>query len=125
MKKVVFLLLFSTFVGHSSAHQFTPTYPKLEQSMVSGVLQAKMELFNRRKEVEYYELEVFDSKWNPLPFASESKLIRIGYLEKKKVMVYIRSKDAKRVEYICTRSKLKKEDTQHTVISSRVCSRVK
>lgn len=111
--------------GHTDAHQFTPTYPKLEQSMVPDILQARMELFNRREEVEYYELEVWDSDWKPVPFASENKLIQIDYLQTKKVTVYIRKKDAKRVTYICTRSRLRKESTQHTVISSRVCSKVK
>jgi hypothetical protein len=111
--------------GQVNAHQFLPTYPKFEQSFISGVSHVKMELFNKRKEVEYYELSVFDANWNSLPFASESKLIQIKYLEIKKVNVYVRNEDLKRVSFICTESKLKGEDTKYTLISSKICSKIK
>ena len=111
--------------GHTNAHQFLPTYPKFEISFVEGVYLAKMELFNKRKEIEYYELGVFDSEWNQIPFASENKLIRINYLETKKVNVYIKKEDLKRVTYICTESKIRKEDVQTTAISSKICSKIK
>jgi hypothetical protein len=85
----------------------------------------KMELFNKRKDVEYYELGVFDSDWGPVSFASESRLINIKYLETKQVNVYVRKEDIKRVTYICTESKIKKQDVQNTVISSKICSKVR
>lgn len=117
------MLLF--FGGQLNAHQFTPTYPKLEPSMMSGILEAKMELFNKRQEVEYYVVAVYDADWNHVPFATTNKLIHIKYLETKRFSIYIREKDKKRAVYICTTSKLKKEDTRFTVISSRICSKIK
>lgn len=111
--------------GPSSAHQFTPTYPKFEISHVEGILTTKMELFNRRKEIEYYELGVYDDQWKPITFASESKIIQINYLQTKYVNVYVRIQDVSKVYYICTESKLRKEDFKSTAISSKVCSRVK
>jgi hypothetical protein len=84
-----------------------------------------MELFNRRKEVEYYELGVFDADWNTISFASENKLIQIKYLETKKINVYVKNEDLKKVSFICTESRLRKEDTKKTLISSKICSKIK
>ena len=125
MKLFVIALLMG-LCGYANAHQFTPTYPKLEPSYVEGILQAKMVLFNRRSDVEYYELGVYDGEWNPVPFTSNSKLIQIRYLETKRIDVYIRNSDRNRVVYICTSSKLAKDGSEtSTLISSRICSKVK
>lgn len=113
------------FSGHTSAHQFLPTYPKFEQSFIAGVSQVRMELFNKRKEVEYYELGVYDADWNALAFASENKIIQIKHLETKKINVYVRNEDLKKVVFICTESKLRKEETKQTLISSKICSKIK
>lgn len=123
MIRYVFIM-FLMLGGHVNAHQFLPTYPKFEPSFISGVSYAKMELFNKRQEVEYYELSVFDIDWNPLTFASESKIIQIKYLETKKINVYIRNEDLKKVSFICTESKLRKENTRNTLISSKICSKI-
>jgi hypothetical protein len=111
--------------GPAVAHQFTPTYPKFAPSFVDGVVGTKMELFNKRQDAEYYELDVYDANWKPLPFASENKLINIRYLETKPVNVYIKVQDLSRVVYICTESRLRKQDAKDTVISSKICSKVK
>jgi hypothetical protein len=107
------------------AHQFTPTYPKFGVSFVDGVLSTRMELFNKRQDVEYYELDVYDANWKPLPFATENKLVNIRYLETKPVNVYIKVQDLSRVVYICTESRLRKQEARDTVISSKICSKVK
>lgn len=124
MFRYVFIMLLA-ISSHASAHQFLPTYPKFEPSFIAGVSHAKMELFNKRKEIQYYELSVFDENWNGLAFASESKIIQIGYLETKKINVYVRNEDLKKVEFICTESKLRKEETKQTLISSKICSKIK
>lgn len=85
----------------------------------------KMELFNRRQDVEYYELGVFDKDWKALPFATENKIIHVNYLQSKLVNVYIRREDLNKVTFICTDSRHKKENTQITIISSQICSKVK
>lgn len=125
MFRYVFVTMLFLIGGYANAHQFLPTYPKFQYSFIDGVMATQMELFNKRKEVEYYELGVFDNEWHSVSFASESKLINIKYLETKRVNVYIKKEDLKRVTYICTESKLKKQDTQNTVISSRICSKVR
>jgi hypothetical protein len=84
-----------------------------------------MELFNKRKEIEHYELGVFDGDWNAIAFASENKLIRINYLETKKINVYVKREDLKKVVYICTESKIRRRDIQATSISSKICSKIK
>ena len=109
----------------ANAHQFLPTYPKFQNSFVEGVVYTKMELFNKRKEIVFYELGVFDGDWNSIAFATESKIIRVNYLETKYINVYIKKEDLKRAVYICTESKIKKEDIQATSIASKICSKIK
>ena len=70
----------------------TPAYPKLKQSYIDGVYVTKMKLFNRRKEVEYYAIQVFTHDWKPLPFASTSKIINVGHNKRKLFEVYIQIK---------------------------------
>jgi activator of HSP90 ATPase len=109
----------------ANAHQFLPTYPKFQNSFVEGVVYTKMELFNKRKEIVFYELGVFDGDWNSITFATESKIIRVNYLETKYINVYIKKEDLKRAVYICTESKIRKEDIQATSIASKICSKIK
>lgn len=113
------------FGGYANAHQFLPTYPKFMISYIGGVYYTKMELFNARKDVEYYELSVYDKDWNSMAFASEAKIIRIKYLETKKLNVYVLGGDLSRVTYICSESKLPKDQETKTVVASRICSKVK
>jgi hypothetical protein len=118
------LILLLGIAGYANAHQFLPTYPTFEYSFVEGVVQTKMQLFNKRKEVEYYELSVYDADWNALSFASESKIIRIQYLQTKDIMIYIKRENIKIVKYICSESKIEKNNVQTTVVSSRICSKI-
>jgi hypothetical protein len=120
---IVFVLFI--FGGPAMAHQFVPTYPKFTPSFIEGILQTRMELFNKRSDAEYYEVDVFDSNWNTVTFATESKLIYIKHLQTKKINIYIKAEDLKKVTYICTESRIRKEDATATVISSKICSKVK
>lgn len=120
-----YLVLLLVMSGYASAHEFTPTYPKLKNSYVEGVLYTTMTLFNMRKDVEYYEFGVFNAEWEKVPFAMQNKVMRFKHLEKKKVDIYIREKDKKEVVYICSKSKLIVTGSEKTSISSRICSKVK
>jgi len=112
--------------GHISAHEFTPTYPKLKQSFVDGLYSTQMVLLNKRKDVTYYEIKVFDENWETVPFALPTGvIINIKHLERKKIEVYIREKDINRARYICSRSKLIVEGGSKTSLSSRICSKIK
>ena len=120
-----YLILLLVMSGYASAHEFTPTYPKLKNSYVEGVLYTTMTLFNMRKDVEYYEFGVFNAEWEKVPFAMQNKVMRFKHLEKKKVDIYIREKDKKEVVYICSKSKLIVTGRAKTSVSSRICSKVK
>lgn len=108
-----------------SAHEMTPTYPELKPSHVEGVVTTQMRMFNRRQDVEYYEIGVFDSDWNPIPFVSAYKVVKLNYLGHLTFDVYLRKQDAKKAMYICTRSRLRNDDTKASLISSKICSKVK
>jgi len=124
MKFIVFLL--PIFWGmQANGHEFTPAYPKLETTYIEGVLVAKMELFNLRKDVNYYEVSAFDAEWNPIPFAATDKIIEVQYLQRKSVEIYIREKDKNKTVYICSKSKLSPVGEQVAIISSRICSKIK
>lgn len=125
MLRYVFILFLLLIGGYANAHQFLPTYPTFKYSFIDGVMYTKMQLFNKRKEVEYYELSVYDDNWNAVTFASESKLIRVGYLQTKDVNVYVKKEDLRKATYICTESKHRKENVQDTVITSKICSKIK
>lgn len=103
----------------------TPAYPKMQQSYVNGVYVTKMKLFNRREDVEYYEIQVFTNEWKPLPFASTSKVLNVGHNRRKLFEVYIRSSDLDKATYICTESKVFKNTKQVTLVSSKICSKIK
>lgn len=119
------ILSFLLLSGYASAHQFTPTYPKMKQSHTMGVLTTQMMLFNSRKDISYYSVGVYDADWNPVDFATSEKLFKVDYLSRKFIDIYIRANDKSRAVYICSRSKILKEYKQVPVISSRICSKIK
>jgi hypothetical protein len=123
------LLLFGFIWGiwgsQAFGHQFMPAYPKLERSYVDNILMTKMELFNSRSDVEYYELSVFDAEWNSVPFATEQRIVNVEYLKRKTIEIYIREQDRSKAVYICSKSKIRPSNIQATVISSRICSKIK
>lgn len=108
------------------AHEMVPTYPKLNSSYMEGLQVTTVTVFNKRPEVEYYEIGVFDDDWNALQFVSQYKIYKVPHLSTVSIDIYIRNEDKYKVSYICSKSKLRKADgTIRTVISSRICSRVK
>jgi hypothetical protein len=103
----------------------TPTYPVLDSSYIKGVVVAKMKLFNRRQDVEYYEINVFTEDWKSVSFATTNRLLKVDYNKNKMFNVYIRFVDVKRAKYICTTSKVFKGGNQETLVSSMICSKIK
>ena len=114
---ILFLLAFPAY-----AHEMVPTYPKLKPSHVDGVSKAEMELFNKRKDVEFYEIGVFTEDWQPIPFVSAYRMAHVRYLGHLKFDVYIRKADADRATYVCSQSKLRGDGTG-TLLASRICSK--
>jgi hypothetical protein len=125
MKKIVFALalLASTI---SVGHEMVPTYPKWRTTgLYEGVVTTTIEIFNKRNDVEYYEIGIFDRDWQPLYFVADYKVIRLKYLASASIDVYISKENKDRAEYICSRSKIRKSEESRTAVSSRICSRFK
>jgi len=111
--------------GLAWGHELTPTYPELKTSYLSGVLKAEMHLFNSRKDINYYSVSVYDKDWNPVKFATESKIIQMDYLDHRDIEVYVRKKDQEKAHYICTKSKILKGKSAPALVASRICSKIK
>lgn len=123
-------LLFLTIVGvlgfgQVSAHEMTPTYFEINSSYIDKVVTTQIKLFNRREDVRYYEITVFDEEWNPLPFAAVDKIVKIDYLGRATLDLYFKESDANDIGYICTTSKIVKGEIESSLISSRICSKRK
>jgi len=99
----------------------TPTYPKFEISFMPGVSVTTMNLFNKRKDVAYYEIGVFTDKWKPVPFVSQYTVIPMKYLDTISFDVYVSNDALRSVEYICSQSKV----NVRTTVTSKICSRIK
>lgn len=92
---------------------------------MDGILKTDMVLFNARKDVSYYEVTVYDGKWNPVSFATVDKISHVPHNKKKVIEVFVRKADKNNIVYICTESRMKPGTMTATFISSRVCSKVK
>ena len=118
---ILWLLLCSSV----AAHDMTPTYPKWKMSFIPTAKMTTMQIFNKRKDVQWYEIGVFDKEWKPIPFVTRYKIINIKYLHRVRFDVYVNDKNAKVVEYICSTSKLRGNDDFKPIVESRICSRFK
>lgn len=125
MKQFVIGLIMVMMGNVALAHDMVPTYPELRPSFVVGVYVTDLELFNKRDDVEYYEIGVFDADLKPVPFVTSYEIIKVPYLGHMKFSVYISKEDVLRASYVCSISKLKRETTSRTAVSSRICSKFK
>ena len=85
----------------------------------------RMTLFNSRKEIKWYSISVYDKNWNSINFASTDKLINLAYLERKEIEVYIREKDTDKIAYVCSKSRTLLSVKDPSIITSRICSKIK
>jgi hypothetical protein len=115
------ILLFVS--GYASAHELTPTYPELRTSYMSDVLEVKLKMWNARVDVEYYKIEVTDKDWNDVPFITKEKTFKLEHFGKKDIEIFLPSDTT--ATYICTKSLLKKGNAGKSIISSKVCSKIK
>ena len=122
LRYVLLLIVMSTSV---KAHEMVPTYPKLEPSYMQGLQKTSVTIFNKRPEVEYYEIGVFTKDWEPIPFVSTYRVFPVPYLSTVTVELFIRDVDQNNITYICSKSKLRKSYETHSAVSSRICSKVK
>jgi len=119
------VILWLLLCGSVAAHDMTPTYPKWKMSFIPSAKMTTMQVFNKRSDVQWYEIGVFDKEWQPIPFVTRYKIINIKYLHRVRFDVYVNDKNAKVVEYICSTSKLRGNDNFKPIVESRICSRFK
>jgi hypothetical protein len=119
------VILWLLLCGSVAAHDMTPTYPKWKMSFIPSAKMTTMQVFNKRSDVQWYEIGVFDKEWKPIPFVTRYKIINIKYLHRVRFDVYVNDKNAKVVEYICSTSKLRGNDDFKPIVESRICSRFK
>jgi hypothetical protein len=124
MKTLLTAVVAALMATTAHAHEWTPTYPTFEASFMEGIVVTTMKIFNKRSDVDYYELTVHDKDWKPIPFASTAKLLYVPYLGQKSVDIFIREIDCDRIEYICTTSKQLALDAPGSGVDSRICSKV-
>jgi len=117
--------LLALFAVGAQAHEMTPTYPKLRPSHLDNVYVTTMEMFNKRQDVEYYDVGVFDKDFKPIPFVTKYKVLKLQYLGHVTFDVYIRKSDVSKATYVCSTSKLRKDDAKRTAVSSKICSKFK
>ena len=120
-----YILIAAALLANSAAaHEMTPTYLKFKPSYVDDVYVTSISVWNRRNDVEYYEISVVDENWHPIAFATKERILKLSYLNKTKIDVYIKKEDIKNIEFICTSSKQLKSDVKSTGIKSMICSRI-
>ena len=111
--------------GSVAAHDMTPTYPKWKMSFIPTAKMTTMKVFNKRADVQWYQIGVFDKEFKPIPFVTRYKILKIKYLSHVKFDIYINDNNVKRAEYVCTTSKLRGNDDFKPIVESRICSRFK
>lgn len=109
----------------SVSHEMVPTYPEWRRGIYPGVLTTTIEIFNKRRDVEYYEIGVFDKDWQPIYFVADYQVIQLKYLSSASIDIYIARENRDRAEYVCSRSKIRKDTDIRTAVTSRICSRFK
>jgi hypothetical protein len=124
MKKFLVIVL-AMFCGPALGHEMSPTYVEFKPSYIQNVLETNIEIFNKREDVDYYQVEVYDKDWKPVVFVTNTKIVNIKYLEKKSIDVYIKESDKDGVVYVCSLSRFIKDNVTKTNVSSRICSKVK
>lgn len=119
------VILWVLLCSSVAAHDMTPTYPKWKMSFIPSAKMTTMQVFNKRSDVQWYQIGVFDKEWQPIPFVSRYKIINIKYLKRVEFDVYVNEENAKLAEYICTTSKLRGNDDFKPIVESKICSRFK
>ena len=84
-----------------------------------------MLLWNSRADNFYYTFEVFDKDFIPIKFGTPERTVYVGYLERKTINIYIREIDIERAVYVCSRSRIVKQNETASLVASRICSKIK
>ena len=74
MLRYVFIMILMTVGNPANSHEMVPTYLTLEPSHINGLQKTSLTVFNKRVDVEYYEIGVFTEEWEPIKFVSNYKI---------------------------------------------------
>ena len=116
-------LILSYFVGVAHAHQMSPTYPKWSDSYIDDISVSRVRVFNKRQDVEYYEIGVFDKDMKPIPFVTQYDLRGIKYHNYAEFTIFIKNEYKKDARYVCSTSML--PELKSTGVVSKICSKFK
>ena len=116
-----FIILFLAFGVH--AHQMSPTYPEWTASYIDGLSVTRVRVFNKRNDVEYYEIGVFDKHMKPIPFVTQYDIRGIKYHNYAEFTIYLNDKYKDDAVYVCSKSMLK--EIESTGLVSKICSKFK
>jgi len=119
------VILWLLLCGSVAAHDMTPTYPKWKMSFIPSAKMTTMQVFNKRADVEWYQIGVFDKDFESIPFVTRYKILNVKYLSRVEFDVYISNENTDDAEYICSTSKLRSYDNFKPIVESRICSRFK
>ena len=119
------VILWLLLCGSVAAHDMTPTYPEWKMSFIPSAKMTTMQIFNKRADVEWYQIGVFDKEWNSIPFVTRYKILNIKHLQRVKFDVYVNKTNTELAEYICSTSKLRGNDDFKPIVESKICSRFK
>ena len=119
------VILWVLLCSSVAAHDMTPTYPKWKMSFIPTAKMTTMQIFNKREDVQWYQIGVFNEDWEPIPFVTRYKIVNVKHLERVRFDVYISNKNIQESKYICSTSKLRGNDNFKPIVESRICSRFK
>ena len=74
------VILWLLLCGSVAAHDMTPTYPKWKMSFIPTAKMTTMKVFNKRADVQWYQIGVFDKEFKPIPFVTRYKILRIKFI---------------------------------------------
>jgi hypothetical protein len=123
--RYIMAIMFTVMCSYVSAHSWTPTYPEITPSHSEGVLRVEMLLWNSRQDVSFFTFEVFDQNFVPIKFATPERTVKVEYLKRKTINIYIREIDKDRAVYVCSRSRIVQQNSTTALVSSRICSKIK
>ena len=114
------------FAQISFAHEMTPTYPEFKPAVMDGIYKTNIQMFNHRDDVQWFEVGVYDAEWNDVSHVSTSGILKVEYLRRASVDIFVTEKDLERVVYICSTSMLDGSTTNNKAfMASKICSKVK
>lgn len=117
-------LILGGVTAKAVAHEMTPTYPEFTPSHINGIYKTTINMFNTRKDVGYFEINVYDEEWYDIPYVSTAGILKLEYLKHASFDVYIRSEDLSRAVYICSTSMLTGAKNNQTLMASKICSKI-